>query len=79
LYGLLAHIIRIAMLFRFGSVLAAALHAAEPLRTRLGFSGFVLALCLVTPRTGLHPLILAHIFSHSQGLKSGNFLQFCMG
>jgi hypothetical protein len=31
LYGLLAHFIRIAVLFRFGRVLAATVHAADAL------------------------------------------------
>jgi hypothetical protein len=40
---LLAHLIGVTMLFWFGSVLAATMHAAIPLRTAFGFTGSVLA------------------------------------
>jgi len=43
LHRLLAHLIGVTMLFWFGSVLAATMHAAIPLRTAFGFTGSVLA------------------------------------
>jgi hypothetical protein len=65
LHGLLTHFLRIAMLFRLGSGLAATMHTADALGTTFGLSGFVLARCLVTSRTRVHNPILAQIYIHS--------------
>jgi hypothetical protein len=51
-------------MFRVGRVLPLTLHTPIPLRTRICFTGFVLACGCLTFWTFLHGSILAHLFGH---------------
>jgi len=63
-----AQAFRIALPFWFRRVLAIAVHAAIPLRTRICSACFVLTSRFVAMWTYYHLPILAHPFSHSRRL-----------
>ena len=56
----------IAVMFRVGRVLPLTVHTPIPLRTRSGFTSFVLASRGLAMWTFLHTTILAHLFGHSR-------------
>ena len=57
------------MMFRIRRVLSLTVHTPIPLRTRIGFTGFILTSRCLAFWTFLHNSILAHLFRHSALLE----------
>src|SRR6266498_4450723 len=66
------------MMFRIRRVLSLTVHTPIPLRTRIGFTGFILTSRCLAFWTFLHNSILAHLFRHS-GENKNNKTFFCFG